>query len=131
MDNLSAFLFENKVKRENAFLKVSDDFKDNNGNVIEWEIRHVSTGEDEDIRNDSMGSNGLDINKYIGKLTAAAVVYPNLFDAKLQDSYNVKTPEQLLKAMVDKPGEYSRLVEFVQEFNGFTTFREDTEKAKK
>lgn len=134
MDKLSFFLCENKVKRNNEFLKVSESFKDENGNAVYWEIRPITTEEDEEIRTEAMDYSGekprLDINRYIETLTARAVVYPNLFDAKLQDSYNVKTPEKLLKAMVDKPGEYGRLVEFVQKLNGFTSFREDTEKAK-
>ena len=42
-----------------------------------------------------------------------------------------KTPESLLKAIVDCPGEYDSLVSFVQDINGFTSLREDIEKAKK
>ena len=34
------------------------------------------------------------------------------------------------KAIVDCPGEYDALVSFVQEINGFTSLREDIEKAK-
>ena len=134
MDNLSEFLFENKCKRNNEFLAVSDCFKDKDGNTIVWEIRPVTTSEDEAIRRESMeyndGKARLNVSKYAAKITARAVAFPNLFDAKLQDSYNVKTPEALLMAMVDKPGDYNRLVEFVQRLNGFTSFKEDVDKAK-
>lgn len=134
MDNLSEFLFENKCKRKNEFLAVSDCFKDKDGNTIMWEVRPLTTSEDEAIRRESMeyrdGKARLNVSKYAAKVTASAVVFPNLFDAKLQDSYNVKTPEALLMAMVDKPGDYNRLVEFVQRLNGFTSFKEDIDKAK-
>lgn len=134
MDNLTAFLSDNKVKAQNEFYAVSDSFKDSDGNVIKWEIKPITTCEDEDLRYDATILDGdkqrLDVNKYIVSLVARSVVYPDLYDAKLQDSYNVKTPEALLKAMVDKPGEYNRLVEFVQKLNGFTTLKEDIAKAK-
>lgn len=35
-----------------------------------------------------------------------------------------------MKAIVDCPGEYDSIVSFVQEINGFTSLREDIEKAK-
>ncbi len=134
MDNLASFLNENKVKRENKLLEVSEAFKDSQGNVIKWELRPITTQEDEEIREEAMDLSGekprLNVNKYLALITARSVVYPNLFDKDLQDSYGVKTPEMLLKAMVDVPGEYSALVEFVQKLNGFTSFREDKERAK-
>ena len=70
------------------------------------------------------------MTKYIEKLITASVIYPNLYDATLQDSYNCKTPESLLKAIVNIPGEYSDLARLVQEKNGFNSLREDIEKAK-
>ncbi|MGN1317991.1 MAG: hypothetical protein ACI4VF_03175 [Lachnospirales bacterium] len=134
MDNLEMFLCENKAKRENVFFAVSEDFKDSDGNVIKWEIKAVSTREEAEIRNDctifSEKGQRLNMNKYIATLISRAVVYPNLFDAKLQDSYNCKTPEDLIVAMVDKPGDYNRLVNKVQEINGFTSFDDDVKLAK-
>ncbi len=133
-DMLSLFLKEKKTVRENVFYAVTDSFKDEKGNVIKWELRPVTTQEDEEIRADSMVYDGertrLNMNKYISAVAARAVVFPDLYDAKLQDSYGVKKPEDLLKAMVDKPGDFNRLVDRVQNLNGFTTFEEDIEKAK-
>ena len=56
---------------------------------------------------------------YIQRMIAASVVTPDLYDAELQDSYGVKTPEELLLAMVDDPGEYNELAAYVQKFQGF------------
>ena len=134
MDSLSAFLFENKAKRDNIFVELSPDFKDDKGNVIKWELRAVSTEEEQEIRASSMdyieGSYRLDTIKYLERLSARAVVYPNLYDAKLQDSYGVKTPERLLKALLDKPAYYNRLTAKVQRLNGYSNINEDTLKAK-
>jgi hypothetical protein len=67
----------------------------------------------------------LNTSKYIAKMTAASILEPNLYDKDLQDSYGVMTPEDLLKEMIDDPGEYNDLVAFVQNFNGFNTTLED------
>ena len=116
-------------------MPVCSTLKDENGNVVMWQIRHITTEENEDIRQECMEEKGgkyrLNVNKYLSKITAMSVVYPNLYDADLQDSYGKKTPESLLKAIVDCPGEYDSIVSFVQEINGFTSLREDIEKAKK
>ena len=43
----------------------------------------------------------------------------------------MSTPEDLLKEMVDNPGEYQDLATFVQKVSGFNqTFEEDIEEAK-
>ena len=54
-----------------------------------------------------------------------------MYDAELQDSYGVSKPEDLLLAMVDDPGEYNDLVNFVQKFQGFDiSFDDKVEQAK-
>ena len=64
-------------------------------------------------------------------MIAASVVVPDLYDAELQDSYGVSTPEDLLVALVDDPGEYNDLAAFVQKFNGFdATLDDKVEEAK-
>lgn len=65
------------------------------------------------------------------KQLAASVVYPNLLDAELQDSYGVKTPDALLKEMVDDPTEFAEFAAYVREFNGFDeTINDAVEEAK-
>lgn len=73
----------------------------------------------------------VDSKNYIAELIASAIVFPDLLDADLQDSYGVKTPTELLKEMVDDPEEYNKLAEFIQEFNGLDeTVNEKVEQAK-
>ena len=59
------------------------------------------------------------------------MVYPDLYDTELQDSYSVKSPEELICAMADEPGEYGELAAFVQKLNGFDiSLEEKAEQAK-
>lgn len=96
---------------------------DENGEALKWELRPVTTGEDEKIREECLREvkRGvkLDYNLYLKKLAVASVVYPPLYNAALQDSYGVHTAEELLSQLVDNPGEYQELLRFVQKINGF------------
>lgn len=73
----------------------------------------------------------MDTGLYIRKMIVASVVAPDLYDAELQDSYGVKTPEDLLLEMVDDPGEYNDLAAYVQKIQGFNvSFEEKVDEAK-
>ena len=61
--------------------------------------------------------------------SAACIVYPELGNAELQDSYGVKTKPELLTAML-LPAEYQDLAAEIQNINGFKTQEDLTEEAK-
>ena len=64
-------------------------------------------------------------------MIVASVVELNLNNKDLQDSYGVMTPEDLIKEMIDDPGEYNDFASFIQNFNSFTTtLDEKVEEAK-
>ena len=69
-------------------------------------------------------------NKYLTKLAVASCVEPDLYNAELQDSYGVKTPEDLLMEIVDDAGEYQELLGFIQKINGFESKQDLVDKAK-
>ena len=136
MSNLKLFLKDNKKEKENAQYAATKSLCDEKGNPLMWIIKPLTTSENEKIREDctievpitgkpNVFRTKLLTSKYIAKMIASSVVEPNIFDATLQDSYGVKTPEDLLQAMVDDPGEYQDFATFVQEFNGFTTTLEE------
>lgn len=139
--SLSAFLAENAEKVENVQFVVSKRFKDENGNPVPWEIRPITGNDDETIRKTCVKrvqvpgkrnqfTQETDYNMYLGKLAVACVVFPNLNDQELQDSYKVMGAEALLKTMLT-PGEYADLLTKIQEVCGFdTTLQEDVEAAK-
>lgn len=126
--NLSSFLSQNAIKVDNTKLVVSKRFVEN-GKPVEWEVRALTAGEDEEIRKSATrkvpvpGRRGqfqpeTDINLYLAKMAAACTVFPNLMDAELQDSYKVKTPEDLLRSMLTS-GEYAEYLQTIQSMNGY------------
>ena len=132
----------NKVVKENGKYAPTKSLLDENGKPLEWEFKHISSKENEELRESctievqvtgkpNLFRPKLNSSKYLSKMIAASVVYPDLYDAELQDSYGVKTPEDLLLEMVDDPGEYNALGEFVQKFQGFDkSFSEKVEEVK-
>lgn len=142
MSNLSLFLKKNKKVRTNTFYAATKSLCDDKGNALEWEIRPLTTSETEDIRTacttevQVTGKPGmyrpkLNTKLYMAKINAASIVFPDLNNKELQDSYGVMTPEDLLKEMIDNPSEYNALTEFIQKYNGFDeTLDDKVEEAK-
>lgn len=142
MSKFAKFMKANKVVKENVAHPITKSLCDEKGNPLEWEFRHITSKENEELREEctldvpvkgkpNMFRQKLNSSLYIRKMIAASVVVPDLYDAELQDSYGVKTPEELLMAMVDDPGEYNELSIFVQKFQGFNvSFEDKVEEAK-
>lgn len=140
MGNLSCFLSQNAVKIENSKIVVSKRFLEK-GKPVEWEIRAITTEEEEALRKSCTkkvpvpGKRGqytqeTDFDLYLGKVAVACTVFPNLNDKELQDSYGVLSADALLKKMLT-PGEYTEFQSKVQELNGFDTdFNDTVEEAK-
>ncbi len=142
MSDFSRFMKKNKITRENTTFPATKSLVDEKGNPLQWIIKPLSTKENDNIRDacmldvpvkgkPNMYRPKLDTSKYIAKMLCACIEEPNLYDKELQDSYGVMTPEELLKEMIDDPGEYQEFASFVQDYNGFnTTFEEKVEEAK-
>ena len=106
-----------------------------NKKPVEWELKPISSSLDEAIRKECtkkvpvVGKRGqytqeVDTDKYVGKLCVACTVYPNLNDAALQDSYDVKCGDEHLKKML-LPGEYTEYKAKVMEVNGYDMSMEE------
>ncbi|MBD5114519.1 MAG: hypothetical protein HDT46_04850 [Ruminococcaceae bacterium] len=142
MSQFTLFMKQNKISRPNVKYPASSSLCDKNGKPLEWELKHISSKENDRLRDEctseipvagksNMYRPKLNAAKYIGKLIAASVVYPDLYDAELQDSYGVKSPEELLYELVDDPGEYSELAAYVQKLQGFDiSLEEKADRAK-
>ena len=126
MSEFAAFLKSNKKDKPHEFFAACKDFVDADGNPIMWELRHVPTCVKNKIESDctTIKSNGkVEFNTALfrKKLVAAAVVYPNLRNAELMDSYmkdyplDERTPENLLELMLDDIKEYNALGEKVNQ----------------
>jgi hypothetical protein len=58
------------------------------------------------------------------------VVYPDLYDSELLDSYGVYEPEKLVSEMVDDVAEYNALFDKVMSIGENADINEEVKKAK-
>lgn len=142
MSNLNRFLKGNKKVRKNVRFAATKSLCDEQGKPLEWELKPLTTRENDVLRDDCTteipipGKPGqyrsrFDATKYLARMICACVVYPDLYNAELQDSYGVKTPEALITEMIDNPTEYNALAEFIQKENGLdATLSEKIDAAK-
>ena len=141
MSNFSKFMKANKIQKQNVMHPVTKSLTDENGEPLLWEIKPLTTKENESIRDactievpvkgkPNQYRPKVDMNTYQTKLICAAVVSPDLNDVELQNSYGVMTPEDLIKEMVDDPAEYTDLMIFIQQLSGFKTLQEEVDEAK-
>lgn len=141
MGTLSAFLAENALPVENIKFAASRRFLSPDKKPMEWEIKAISSTEDEALRKAcakrvpipgkrNQYQKETDYDMYLGKLAVACTVFPNLNAKELQDSYKVMGAEALLKAMLT-PGEFVDYMEKVQEVCGFSTpIQDEVDEAK-
>lgn len=141
MSNFSRFMKKNKVQKQNEKYAATKSLLDENGEPLLWEIKPISTVESENLRDKctvdvpvtgkpNMYRPKLLSKKYMANLIAASVVYPDLYDKELQDSYGVTTPDELVMEMIDDPAEYNEFAKFVQDLSGFSNLQDEVDKAK-
>jgi hypothetical protein len=125
--SLQAFFAQNAKAELTEEIVISKRFQDQDGNPIKWKLKTLTEQENEVIRKaatrQAKGKNGsrvqeLNQEDYIGKLAVSSVVYPDLQNVELQQSYDVIGADQLLKKML-LSGEYANFLLKVQEINGF------------
>lgn len=130
MSDFSDFLAENKVKSNNIKYVASKSFIDKKtGEPKEWELKTISNTLNEELQKMSQrkvplpGKSGryqlqTDENKYQALLITNCVVYPDLNNKELQDSYGVMGASELVKVMLNV-GEYADLSRQCLSINGF------------
>ena len=142
MSGFSRFMKANKIGKENGFYAPTRSLCDEDGKPLEWEFRHITSKQNEDIRDECITDvqvtgkpnvfrPKMQSSKYIRKMIVASVVVIALFDKILRASKGGMKLEDLVLAMVDDPGEYNDLAAFVQRFQGFdVSFEDKVQKAK-
>ena len=134
MSDFAVFMAGSASKNETVKYVASKRFAVD-GKPVEWELKAIDSDLDEALRKECTkkvpipGKRGqynqeTDTDKYIGKMCVSCIVYPNLNDAELQDSYGVKSADALLKKML-LPGEYTELKAKVMEVNGYDMSMEE------
>jgi len=142
MSDLKRFLKQNKITKANEKYAPTKTLLFENGEPLKWEFKHITSKQNEDIREGCTkdvpvtGKPGvyrqkLNTSKYLAQMIVASTVVPDLYNKELQDSYGVKTPEDLLFALVDDPGEYQDFCVWIQSFQGFTETMDDKVKEAK
>ena len=133
MKDLNFFLKQNTIPVENQEVEVSKRFKDDTGNTVKFEIKSISNEMDDALRKQNTRqvkkAKGvivpeLDQQKYFVDLVLKSLVYPDLNDKELQDSWGVMDSKELINAML-LPGEYTALLQEVQKINGWDLNVED------
>ena len=133
MKDLKFFLRQNATLPKNEEVEVTQRFKDENGNPIKFEIKPISNELDDELRKQNTRqvkrAKGvyvpeLDNQGYFADMTIRAVVYPDLNDKELQDSWGVMDAKELINAML-LPGEYNVLLQAIQQLNGWDLSLDD------
>ncbi|WP_130861431.1 phage tail assembly chaperone [Bacilliculturomica massiliensis] len=133
--SLKSFLKQSAILPENQKVVVSNRFVDEDGKPEEWEIQPITATENDKLMEECMkrvavaGKRGqftetMDRGKYMRYLAAACVVYPNLNDPEIQNSYGAMSAEELIGKMLF-PGELTALLAAVNEMTGFDAPIED------
>ncbi|HIZ56034.1 MAG TPA: phage portal protein [Firmicutes bacterium] len=119
------FYRENADCPKNREVIISQRFRGADGKPVPFEIRPLYEEDREEIlaicRHDPRGFRALD---YMGKLTAAAVVSPNLKDIELQKSWGVSGEDAVLTTML-LPGEYNALKGEMEQLSGYDRLPSD------
>lgn len=130
MSGLSRFMKQNKTQRANATYAPTKSLVDENGEPLKFEFKALTSKRDNELRDactvdvpvtgkPNLFRPRLNVEEYITQMIVESTVVPDLYNSQLQDSYGVKTPKDLLFAMVDNPGEYRALSEWIQRYQGF------------
>ena len=97
MSKFSKFMKANKAVKENATHIVTKSLCDENGKPLEWEFRHITSKENEEIRESctievpitgkpNVYRQKFKTSLYIQRMIVASIASPDLYDAELQDS---------------------------------------------
>ena len=145
MSDISVFLKDKKKATPNVKVAPCADFKDENGNVIEWEIKKLTTREMSDARTlctqmKNVKVKGkiqnefvLDSERLLRVVTSKSVVYPDLTDRAIADSYmgdypmDERTPENLIMLMLSDKDDFETLASAVAKLNNLTDAEETDE----
>lgn len=127
--SLSFFMkSEAEKKKERVSIVISNRFKDEDGNPVPFELKVLSGAEIMKLQKNATRviQSGLeyDTAKFAKDLVEACVVFPNLNDASLQDSYGVMGAMDLLNEMLDGR-EFTKLFGKCQEINGMQQSLDD------
>ena len=120
---------------------VSKRFVDEDGNIIPFRIKPISSKRIEQIQEDCTtpikrkgrltGEEKIDYNRFGARIGIESTVYPNFRDADLLQDYGLVDPVDLAKEILSVGGEYAEWISQVQRINGFDEDFEELVKSAK
>lgn len=113
-----------KVETKEVEYAATKTLTDENGQPLKWKFRKLSS-RDFFILQDSEKKSDM-----ARVMAVKCCVYPNLRNQELQDSYGVKTPDELLQRMIPDADEMAALLVLVGNLNDFKTLSDEVEEAK-
>ncbi|MDY2987688.1 MAG: hypothetical protein SOR77_08660 [Peptoniphilus sp.] len=127
--SLTGFFKENVVSAFNEKqIVVSDRFKDENGEVLKWTIKPMKASQILEASDNAVVTRGrtaeFKSSQYFLGIVINSVVYPDLNNAELQDSYGVMDSYSLINAMLNAE-EFQRLQTECNKINGLDKTFED------
>lgn len=131
MSKLSAFLNPVNIQEEREVV-ISDRFKDDKGNPVAFKIRAMSQAEnDENVKRctkkrrvGNQTEEYFDNIEFSRRTIVEATVEPDFRAKELCDAYGVLDP-LLVPGKMLRPGEYSRLMQEINELSGFADLEEE------
>lgn len=126
--------FMKPKKVENHKFKLSNRYVDDNGELLEFEIRPLNKTEMDRINKQctkisNKGLQDLDMSLYGTKLITESLVTPDLHNVELQESFGASNEKALVDVMFTS-GECNKILEEINKLNGISTLNEDIEDAK-
>lgn len=127
MSELELFFKENVAAVETVKYVATERIKNKEGKPVEWELRAVSQTENEEIKKkcvttktDDRGRRfkDFDDDKYAANLLVKSIVYPDLQNRQLQDTWGIRDPSSLLREMLTA-GEFTLLQDQALLVSGF------------
>ena len=127
--DINMFLKQNVKLPESEKVTVTKRIADKDGNAAEWEIRAISNTQDDMLRKKhtkqvkrgkGVYTPELDSAAYFKDVVINSLVFPDLENAELQNSWGVMGADVLLDCLLT-PGEYNELLQNVQRVNGWDT----------
>lgn len=125
------FMKQNVAPHENTFYEISKRFCEEDGTPIKFEFRALTSKDVDESRDSAItktrrGITGVNSTILMHNLITKALVFPDLEDKELQDSYGVYGASALIGVMFDAK-EYTTLSDIVGALAGFD---QDTDELK-
>ncbi|WP_368653768.1 phage portal protein [Ornithinibacillus sp. 4-3] len=139
-NDITFFMPGNFEEAEVVESPISKRFKDNEGKIIPFRFKPLSTervDEIEELNQKTVRQKGkilgreTDFARFIAHVAVETTIYPNFKDEKFRQAYGTQDPIEIAKKVLNVAGEYSNWIAKISEVNGFDDTIDELEEAAK